>query len=164
MKYPTLSELNRDREMIDVFKGYNHNLRIGEGEFYEMTNLSSDNYPVLSPRKRRGVYLDGGSVGPTIQGIIEKDSLCYVRGGNFVINKNESTAPALNLTNTGEKTLISMGAYVIIMPDKKYINTIPKKDDDGNDVYDYGDIEARIKSSSSTFTICSLQSRRCCTR
>ena len=53
-----------------------------------------------------------------------------------------------------QRTLITMGAYVIIMPDKKYINTIPKKDDDGNDVYDYGDIEARIKSSSSTFTIC----------
>ena len=45
--YPELSELKRDREMIDVFKGYNHNLRIGEGEFYDMTNLSSDNYPLL---------------------------------------------------------------------------------------------------------------------
>jgi len=56
MRYPTLTELPTSREMIDVFKGYNHNLRIGGGEFYDMENLSSDNYPVLSPRSPRGVY------------------------------------------------------------------------------------------------------------
>ena len=56
MKYPKLKEIPTSRELVDVFKGYNHNLRIGDGEFYDMTNLSSDNYPVLSPRKQRGIY------------------------------------------------------------------------------------------------------------
>ena len=57
MKYPTLTELYTSREMIDVFKGYNHNLRIGSGEFYDMTNLSSDNYPILSPRQKNLNFL-----------------------------------------------------------------------------------------------------------
>ena len=56
MKYPVLQELATSRDMVDVFKGYNHNLRIGAGEFYDMTNLTSDDYPVLSPRHQRGVY------------------------------------------------------------------------------------------------------------
>ena len=54
MKLPILQELPTSREMIDVFGGYNHNLRIGEGEFYDMKNLTSSDYPVLSPRPQRG--------------------------------------------------------------------------------------------------------------
>ena len=56
MKYPTLFTKENSRQMVDVFKGYNHNLRIGEGEFFDMKNMTSDYYPVLSPRKKRGVY------------------------------------------------------------------------------------------------------------
>ena len=56
MKLPLLNEIPATREMIEVFSGYNHNLRIGEGEFYDMKNLSSDDYPVLSPRRKRGSY------------------------------------------------------------------------------------------------------------
>ena len=74
MKYPYLSELRTSRKMIDVFGGYNHNLRIGDGEFYDMTNLSSADYPVLSPRHARGFISR-----PTApQGMIAKDILCHV--------------------------------------------------------------------------------------
>ena len=41
MLLPTLDELGASREMTDVFLGYNHNLRIGAGEFYDMKNLTS---------------------------------------------------------------------------------------------------------------------------
>ena len=139
--YPELSELNVTREMVDVFKGYNHNLRIGDGEFYDMKNLSSVNYPVLSPRPKRGVYASPSDPG----GMIGKDSLCYVDGSEFVINEYRID---MGLTvGTSPKTLISMGAYVIIMPDKKYINT--------EDLTDYGDIEASVTTATTvTFTLC----------
>ena len=116
MKYPKLTELPTTREIVDVFKGYNHNLRIGDGEFYDMTNLSSDNYPVLSPRSKRGIYKSLVKS----QGMVAKDALCYVEDGYFVINERPPVYMGLSDT---PKTLISMGAYVIIMPDKKYINT-----------------------------------------
>ena len=83
MKYPTLAELNTSREWLDVFGGYNHNLRIGEGEFYEMKNLSSDHYPILSPRSKRGIYATPG----TPKGMVAKDALCYIDGDKFVINE-----------------------------------------------------------------------------
>ena len=131
--------------MIDVFGGYNHNLRIGEGEFYDMTNLSSDNYPVLSPRPKRGIYATPSSP----RGMTEKDSLCYVDGEDFIIN---GYRVAMGL-NDEPKTLIPMGAYVIIMPDKKYINTNPK---DGGG-HEHGEIEASVTTSSTvTFSLCKV--------
>ena len=149
MRYPTLSELNTDREWLDVFKGYNHNLRIGEGEFYEMTNLSSDNYPILSPRSKRGTYAT-----PALpQGMVAKDALCYVDGGDFIINEYRvSMGLTVDKDDEGKiipKTLISMGAYVIIMPDKKYINTAK--------LSDYGSIEATVNTASTvTFSLCKV--------
>jgi hypothetical protein len=141
MLYPSLKALPVQRELVDVFKGYNHNLRIGEGEFYDMKNLSSDDYPVLSTRHKRGVYATPDA--PTA--MVAKDALCYVDGGDFVIN--EYPVP-MGLTEDGKpKTLVSMGAYVIIMPDKKYINTA--------DYSDRGNIEATVSTTSAvTFTLC----------
>ncbi len=143
MKYPKLTELPTVREIVEVFKGYNHNLRIGDGEFYDMTNLSSDNYPVLSPRPKRGIYAT-----PTNpSGMVAKDAFCYVDGEKFVINEHE-VSMGLTIDNK-PKNLISMGAYVIIMPDKKYINTA--------DLTDYGNIEAEVKTSGTvTFSLCKM--------
>ena len=116
MKYPKLKELKSYRQMVDTFKGYNHNLRIGDGEFFDMKNMTSDYYPVLSPRGKRGVYTSPAS--PT--GLIAKDALCYVDGSKFVINEYEIDMGL----NEEPKQLVSMGAYVIIMPDKKWVNTL----------------------------------------
>ena len=149
MRYPTLSDLKTSREWLDVFKGYNHNLRIGEGEFYDMKNLSSDNYPILSPRPKRGIYATPN----TPRGLVAKDALCFVDGGDFVIN--EKRIPMGLTTEYDEngkvkpKNLISMGAYVIIMPDKQYINT--------ENHSDKGPIEAIFVSSSTvTFELCKV--------
>ena len=143
MKYPTLAELNTSRELIDVFGGYNHNLRIGEGEFYDMTNLTSADYPVLSPRSQRGIYASPSKP----QGLISKDALCYVDGSDFYINK--SKVEGLTLDKDTAKTLISMGAYVIILPDKMYVNT--------ENLTDYGPIEASVTTSASTtFSLCKI--------
>lgn len=143
MRYPTLYTKENSRQMVDVFKGYNHNLRISDGEFFDMKNMTSDHYPVLSPRKNRGVYASPTS--PT--GLIAKDALCYVDGSKFVINKYEIEMGL----NDKPKQLVSMGAYVIIMPDKKWINTIDHK---------FGNIEAHFDNNDSqldvTFTLCTI--------
>lgn len=143
MKLSKLNEIATSRNMIDAFGGYNHNLRIGDGEFYDMTNLSSDNYPVLSPRQQRGVY----AVPTDPNGMVAKDALCYVDGSDFYINEYK-VEMGLSVDG-GPKNLISMGAYVIIMPDKKYVNTA--------DLSDYGDIEAAVTTSGTvTFELCKI--------
>lgn len=141
MRYPTLYAEGSSRQMVDIFKGYNHNLRINDGEFFDMKNMTSDSYPVLSPRKKRGVYAYPDN--PT--GIIAKDSLCYVDGTYFVMNEYR-----IDMGLSDEpKQLISMGAYVIILPDKKYINTA--------DVTDFGNIEAEfVTNGTVSFTLSKL--------
>lgn len=146
MNYPTLTEIPTTRQTIDVFGGYNHNLRITDGEFYDMENLTSSHYPVLSPRSKRGTYI---SVSNPL-GMIAKDSLCYVDGRNFYIN--EYKVDKLDLDPNTPKTLVSMGAYVIIFPDKKWVNTAKWDDENG-----CGIIDAEYETSADTctkFTLC----------
>ena len=143
MKYPKLRVLKSSRQMVDTFKGYNHNLRITDGEFYDMKNMTSDSYPVLSPRGKRGMYASPAS--PT--GLIAKDALCYVDGTDFVMNEYRVD---MGLSDE-PKQLVSMGAYVIILPDKKYINTA--------NIGDRGNIEAEFTTNSTaSFTLCRLDS------
>lgn len=144
MKYPTLNVLPTSRDMIGVFGGYNHNLLIGDGEFFDMKNLSSADYPVLSTRKKRGVYAKPASP----QGLIAKDTLCYVDGSDFIIGGDRVD---MGLSDS-PKTLISMGAYVIVMPDKMYINTARN---DENDDYEFGQIEAsKTTTGTVSFGLC----------
>ena len=138
MEYPTLNVKEKSRQMTDSFLGYNHNLRISEGEFFDMKNLTSDHYPVLSPRGARGVYLTPNSP----NGLIGKDALCYVDGSEFVMNQYHFE---MGLSD-GPKQLVSMGANVIILPDKKWFNT---------QKLTHGDIEKHITTSGTvTFELC----------
>lgn len=147
MEYPTLNVKQKDRDMIDLFLGYNHNLRIRENEFYDMKNMTSDYYPVLAPRKKRGVYREPDS-NSKVLGLIAKDEICYVTHSYFVIG--EEAVPMGPFGDTSKK-LISMGSYVIIMPDKKWINTVKK---DGEDEYEWGDIEYSEDFLGAEFYIC----------
>ena len=142
MEYPILNVKQKSRQMSDAFLGYNHNLRIGDNEFYDMKNMTSDYYPVLAPRKHRGVYND--NVNATA--IIAKDELCYVDGSALVIGEDRIEMAL----GGGEKQLISMGAYIIIMPDKKWINTY--------NTSEWGDIdyENTVDLENIRMTLCTL--------
>ena len=145
MKYPTFSVPNSSRNMVDVFKGYNHNLRINNGEFFDMKNMTSDYYPILAPRGKRGVYATPAAP----SGLIAKDTLCYVDGTDFVMDGYPIDMGLSTAEEDCPKQLISMGAYVIILPDKKYINTA--------DITDFGNIEAAFTTSENvSFTLCKI--------
>jgi len=131
MDFPILQELQTSRSMTQVFGGYNHNTQISEGEFFDMRNMTSDYYPLAATRSPRGTYLQPEKA----SGLISKDSLCFVDGSEFVINEYRVD---MGLSDE-PKTMVSMGAYVIILPDKKYINTA--------NLEDYGDIEASVTVS-----------------
>ncbi len=142
--------MQTSRDWLDVFLGYNHNLRIGNGEFYNMTNLTGDEYPVIAPRRPRGQgvtnKVDTNSV---YAGLIEKDNLCYIEDGKFYIGEDqiEKLTLTIDIDESGKvkaKQLVSMGAYVIILPDKKYVNT--------KNFEDCGDIEERYNSGDYTVT------------
>lgn len=85
MYLPETSQNDVNREYYTELKGYNHNLRIGENEFYDMRNMTADNYPVLSSRDRRKCVLNIASqeyedVEPTIKVSFVEESLSLKYG------------------------------------------------------------------------------------
>ena len=145
MQLPFLTELNTSRDVVEVFGGYNHNIRISENEFYDMENLTSSHYPVLSPRGQRGTYAPVGN----LQGMIAKDALCYVDGEDFYINEYRVPLGLSTDEQDCPKRLISMGAYVIVLPDAKWVNTA--------NLSEYGSINAEFTTNQNQgvkFTMC----------
>lgn len=131
MQIPTLKQGNVSRENVTTFGGYHAGARIAEGEFAAMKNCTGDQFPLIATRRKRGVY----AAPQKCNGLLAKDSLCWVDGSKFVMNGYETE---LHLTDS-PKQLVSMGAYVIIFPDKKYINTA--------DLSDSGNLEAEFTSA-----------------
>lgn len=122
-----LSGGEASRVTTATFRGMNHTPICGEDETFWETGISADYYPALSPAGKLVQVQTTGDV----QGIITKDALCMVRNGEFYLNG--AKAAGFSLSSTGEKTMVSMGAYVVIFPDRKWINT--------KDLTDWGTID-----------------------
>ncbi|MDE6876028.1 MAG: hypothetical protein K2P87_16475 [Lachnospiraceae bacterium] len=122
MRYPAFSETPRYREMLVRFGGYNHTLGCGDGEFYDMYNMSTQHYPVLSPRARRGICRQFENP----QGILDKEQLMWVDGATlYLAGRRCVLADGVTISTEAEKcpkTMAKMGAYVIILPDRIWYN------------------------------------------
>ena len=77
--FPTLTECYTTQQMTDVFLGYNHNLKIGDGEFYDMQNLTSSFYPLMANRGKRGKL----STLTEPRGLLAKSKLAYIDGSSL---------------------------------------------------------------------------------
>lgn len=127
---PEMSYSDGIRKHTQVeFKGYNHQIGAGDGELYDMENLTGDFYPVLSPRRKR--YKIAQLTKPN--GFYTHDGLYWVDGTGFYENgelRGEVT--------DGKKRFASLGAYIVILPDKRYYNRLAQE---------FGDIEAEWTGS-----------------
>lgn len=128
MLLPELKRPQAGSRDITEFRGLNRLPGAEENEFRFMKNLWGGDYPLLSTRPRRGTAAQLR----TPQGILTKDALLYVDAGKVIYNGKEITG--LTLTPTGDKQIVSMGAYAVFFPDKKYLNTA--------DLSDHGSLDA----------------------
>ena len=121
MRLPVLSEVAKSQDYQIEFKGYNHNLYVGENQFWDTKNLCATNYPVMSPRAKRAEVrtLDNA------QGLYARSRLCWAAGNRFYY---DGTAYGGTLTD-GEKQFVGMGAYIIVFPDGLRFNVSTKEVD-----------------------------------
>lgn len=149
---PRLTETYTTQQVVEEFRGYNHNLKIGDGEFYDMQNLTSSHYPLLASREGRGIVRQMEAP----SGLLGKSKLAYIDGTRLVYGDEDLTE---HLTAAGcaisdvllPKRLISMGAYIVIYPDKLYINT--------ENYDDCGSIEAKfttVEGADVKYFICDI--------
>lgn len=136
MKYPSLNPLPTTVRMIDTFRGYNHNEKIRDGEWYDTQNITTKYYPMFANRAKRGTayQLANG------QGMLAKEKLAYV--DNNRLYYDGAATPVRNLT-AGEKQLVSFGAYICVFPDGRYYNTA--------DPTDYGWMDSEYTTSGNIY-------------
>ena len=144
MFLPQLSVPQTHRFMTDVFYGYNHNLKIQQGEAYHQHNITLDQYPVLSQRRLRGFL----QTLENPQGMIAKDALAWVDGDKLYYNGYAVDGVTLSVDPEDcPKQMVSMGAFLIVFPDGVYVNT--------QDLTDVGSINAVFSTTAPvTYTIC----------
>lgn len=131
-----------DREVTDIFLGYNHNLKILDGEWFNTKNLTTSYYPVLANRDRRSHAMRLDKPG----GLLAKERLAFVDNGTLYY---DDVPTAIKGLSDGLKQLVGMGAYICIFPDKVYYNTA--------DPDDYGSMEARYSSYGEVrYTLCQI--------
>ncbi len=116
------------------FGGYNHRRAAGDGEWYDMQNLTSADAPLLAVRRPR-------SLARTLarpNGLCGGDALAWVDGTGFYYD-----GVLRGTVADSEKTMTVMGHLVLIFPDKMSYNI---------NTGEFGSLEAHYTSSSGAVT------------
>ncbi len=139
---PLLYSTQKDRAIINSFKGYQNNLVIDENAFFFEENMSSDNFPVISPRNKRAFFNVTGS---RLHGLFSKEKICYINNGIFYYGGKAVDGLFFPDIET-ERFFVSMGSKIIIFPDKVYINT--------ENFSDFGSLESSYTVDKVQCTLC----------
>lgn len=81
MQRPKLNSLSRKEQTVGTFLGYCRRPTVEAGQFTDMQNMTADGYPVLSPRKRRGVVAPHEAFEPEV--LHGRDGLWSLRTDAF---------------------------------------------------------------------------------
>ena len=115
MRLPFLNENATRKKTQGSFAGINQSVVIAENEFADMKNMSSELYPAIGPREPRGDQLAKMT---KANGLHHNNALAWVDGTSFYYDGN-----VVGAVEDSEKQMVSMGAYIVILPDKKVYNT-----------------------------------------
>lgn len=133
-----------EKIFTDRFGGYRSAKRVGDGEFTSLVNFTGDESPVLSTRNKRILLKPkSGTVSKLngCKGMARKTGLTYVdrdtrRGitaGHLYYNETDLyDEDSFSLDPDTEKQIVSMGTYLIVFPDMKYVNTASPNTDAGS--------------------------------
>lgn len=130
MVFPKLKKIRRYADMQNRFGGYDHTEGTANGDFYDMENLTSDNFPLLSVRPARAgwlgaVYDDDGKL-TGFEGrmfltglsaaVNAGDKLCYCSFSTVYINGKAVMNCDLD-TSVKVRSIVPFGRDLFIAPD-----------------------------------------------
>ena len=115
------------------FGGLNHTAGAGDGELWDMENMTGDLHPVLSTRAPRKLYRRIEKPG----GMFAWENLCWVDGTSFCFD-----GIVRGQVSEGKKHFATLGSFVLIFPDKCWYNV---------DTGEFGSMEARWSGGSLIF-------------
>ncbi len=144
MYNPAIYETDKTQELISAFGGFDCNTVIPDNCFQDEMNMGSVDYPLLSPRSKRAYF---NVQGEGLNGLFSKSKIMYINNGQLYYG-GEAVEGLKFPDIQGQRQFVSMGAKVLIFPDKVYLNTA--------DFSDYGSLEARFFTEEGTNVTCSL--------
>ncbi len=126
MRLPELTEFASAKDNTEVFTGYNHNLRNSVGEWYDQKNMTTDYYPVASPREKRSIQTEikDTQIKLNLSHLQINLELKYNEDGSTVYEKGFE--PVF-------KTIYATGCHDLAYTDKKIITL--------QDIYDENNIQ-----------------------
>ena len=144
MFFPKLTAPPQQRVTADRFLGLDRRAGSAMGGMQDMENLWAGGYPALETRPARGIVAAVKAPG----GLVCRDAPVWVDGTALYVN---GVRTGLTLTE-GDKQLVSMGAYLLIWPDKKFINT--------QELTEFGGLENRTVTTGEVTTLTVQEQRR----
>ena len=144
MYNPTIYEQGKFQELISSFGGFNCNPVIPDNCFSDESNMGGEEFPLLSPRNKRAYF---NVQGERLHGIFGKSKIMYINNG-LLYYGGEAVKGLYFPDIDEERQFVSMGAKVLIFPDKVYLNTA--------DLNDFGSLEAEFVTEEGVNVTCSL--------
>lgn len=134
MRLPYLDNVSsQNQRRIVNFLGLNYGCQTQDGEMSETKNVTTDNFPCITQRKKR--VKEGGYISPT--SLFAKAGL-FVIDGTRVLHNGEYVGDVTE----GKKQMETVGNILVIFPDKKYYNAETKV---------FGDMEIEYKATGLVF-------------
>lgn len=123
---PLVKRLAPVEERIIEFKGLNRKQYVEEGEMSDMQNLTSDNYPLLTPRKLRGELALPEGVKKPLKIMVKYERIAMIAKKDddsvaFFYDGNEVTS-VTGLTEDTE--MVAINTKICFFPQKKYLSLV----------------------------------------
>ncbi len=144
MYNPAVYEMGKTQEMVSSFGGFDCNPVIPDNCFKDECNMGGGEYPLLAPRNKRAYF---NIKGDRLHGLFSKSKLVYINNGVLYYG-GEAVEGLLFPDIEQERQFVSIGARLLIFPDKLYVNTA--------DLTEFGSLEERFCTEEGTNVTCSL--------
>lgn len=103
----------------DKFAGIDHRLGASDGDIYDMVNMSSDHFPLLSPRSPRCFITETEGHGE----VFADDVLYFISGNVMYRLDGDGAEVVLTDLSDGEKQITKIKTMICVFPDKVYYDT-----------------------------------------
>ncbi len=147
MFYPKVTGPVTVRRTRTAFGGYHHDRRAAEGDWYDEENMTDREWPAAASRGERYA---GPAVG-SADGICAADELYWTDGEGRLLRNGTPTG--VTLVPGVLKHFVLIGAYLVIFPDKKYLNTADRTE--------YGSLEATVRVEAPAVSLCRSDGSPC---
>lgn len=148
MDFSPITMNGKVQNYTQQWRGLNHSERCGEGELYDMKNMTGDCFPVLATRKSRGMVMafQGRVVSILTKSGIGTFYAVWGPTGETEIwfggrKLDELEIPA---TKRDRAMLVSMGAYVILFPHGVWFSCAGWTEDYIPESFEHGSIDNTV--------------------